>query len=90
MADRPSSGSPADPRGPAAEPEPMAGGPADDLDLPIGLPGSGRARYAAAMARYAAGQMSARELEVYRIAAARDGEDVADLLALGVAARVPG
>ena len=69
---------------------PSSGGPSDDLDLPLGLPGSGRARYAAAMARYAAGRMSARELEVYRIAAARDGEDVADLLALGVAARVRG
>lgn len=90
MANQPSSGSPADPRRPAAEPEPTAEGPTDDLDLPIGLPGSGRARYAAAMARHAAGRMSARELEVYRIAAARDGEDVADLLSLGVAARVQG
>lgn len=34
--------------------------------------GSGRARYAVAMGRYHAGELSADELEAYRIASAED------------------
>lgn len=34
--------------------------------------GSGRARYAVAMTRYNAGELSAQELEAYRIASAED------------------
>lgn len=47
------------------------------LGVPLG-PGSGRARYAEAMSRYNAGELSADELESYRIASAEDfvGPDV--------------
>lgn len=41
------------------------------LGIPPG-PGAGRARYARAMALYAAGCLSPAQLEVYRIAAADD------------------
>lgn len=51
------------------------------LALPLGLKGSGRGRYAAAMALYQAGEISAEVLEVYRIASARDHQDPAPLLA---------
>lgn len=51
------------------------------LDLPLGLPGSGRQRYAAAMAMYQAGEISAEVLEVFRISSPRDGDDPAVLLA---------
>ena len=54
--------------------------PARFLDAPLGQPGSGRARYGAAMALYAQGQISAEVLEVYRIASAHDGRDPAVVL----------
>ena len=41
------------------------------LGIPFGR-GSGRARYAMAMSRYNAGELSADELEAYRIASAED------------------
>lgn len=41
------------------------------LGIPLGR-GSGRARYAVAMTRYQAGEISADELESYRIASAED------------------
>jgi hypothetical protein len=41
------------------------------LDVPLGL-GSGRMRYAEAMSRYNLGQLSADQLEAYRIASAED------------------
>lgn len=47
---------------------------------PLGTPGSGRQRYAAAMARHGTGQISDAVLEVYRIASARDDLNPADLL----------
>lgn len=57
------------------------------LDLPPGEPGSGRARYAAAMHFFQRGMLSRRALEVYRVCAKLDGEDprasLADLGLLG-------
>jgi hypothetical protein len=47
---------------------------------PLGLPGSGRVRYGAAMALYQAGLISAEVLEVYRVAAAHDGRDPVQIL----------
>jgi hypothetical protein len=47
---------------------------------PLGLAGSGRVRYGAAMALYQAGLIGPGELEVYREAAAFDGRDPAPLL----------
>jgi hypothetical protein len=64
----------------------MADDPARLIHQPLGLPGSGRVRYAAAMALYRAGRLGASELEVYREAAAFDGRDPARMLAdLGLA-----
>ena len=51
------------------------------LATPVGVPGSGRVRYAAAMHFYNRGQLSAEALEVYRILALIDAEDPAPLLA---------
>ena len=47
----------------------------------LGQPSSGRVRYGGAMALYRDGRISAAQLEVYRIASARDGADPAALLA---------
>lgn len=58
--------------------------PADPLALiatPLGLPGSGRVRYGAAMALFREGRIGEVELEVYRIASADDSEDPAILMA---------
>lgn len=58
--------------------------PADPLTLiatPLGLPGSGRVRYGAAMALFRDGRIGEGELEVYRIASADDAEDPARLMA---------
>lgn len=52
-----------------------------DLTQALGAAGSGRARYAAAMALYREGRISLQVLEVYRIASARDGQDPEQLLA---------
>lgn len=51
------------------------------LTTPLGLPGSGRLRYAGAAALYRAGRIGAEALEVWRIASALDGLDPALLLA---------
>ena len=60
-----------------------------DMDAPIGARRSGRARYAAAMSLYQAGELSPDALEVYRICSLLDAQDPAPLLAeLGIA--VPG
>jgi len=53
----------------------------DALHTALGLPGSGRLRYAAAMAHHRDGAISAAVLEVYRIASATDALDPAVLLA---------
>jgi len=45
------------------------------LATPVGRPGSGAARYGAAMQLYQAGQMSAELLEVYRMCYKFDAED---------------
>jgi hypothetical protein len=45
------------------------------LHSPLGEPGSGRARYGAAMALWRDGRISAEVLEVYRIASAHDGRN---------------
>jgi hypothetical protein len=50
------------------------------LAAPLGQPGSGRQRYAAAMGLHRDGLIGDRVLEVYRIAAARDGDDPLALL----------
>jgi hypothetical protein len=42
------------------------------LDIPLGPKGSGRDRYARAMALFAQGRLSPAQLEAYRIAAAHD------------------
>jgi hypothetical protein len=47
---------------------------------PLGLPGSGRVRYGAAMALYQAGALSAGALEVYRELAAFDRRNPAEVL----------
>ena len=60
------------------------------LCAPLGQPGAGRLRYAAAMHLYGLGQMSDAALEVYRICSPLDGEDPAALLrARGLAREVP-
>jgi hypothetical protein len=51
-----------------------------DLTLPLGAKGSGRARYAAAMALYQSGQIGPEALEIYRISSARDGQGPEALL----------
>ncbi len=56
-------------------------GPDDHLALPIGQPGSGRARYGAAMALFRQGRLTAEALEVYRICALLDHRDPAPMLA---------
>ena len=52
-----------------------------DLSLPLGAKGSGRARYAAAMALYQSGKISPQALEIYRIASALDSQDPEPMLA---------
>jgi hypothetical protein len=47
---------------------------------PVGVAWSGRARYAAAMFFFQAGEMSAEVLEIYRICCRIDGEDPLDAL----------
>ncbi|MDB5522926.1 MAG: hypothetical protein JWM58_689 [Rhizobium sp.] len=47
---------------------------------PAGEEWSGRARYAAAMHFYKAGEMSAEVLEIYRICSRLDNEDAIDAL----------
>ena len=47
---------------------------------PAGEEWSGRARYAAAMYFYRAGEMSAEVLEIYRICSRIDNEDTVDAL----------
>jgi len=49
--------------------------PRDHLLTPLGLPGSGRVRYGAAMELWRQGRISADVLEVYRVASAHDGRD---------------
>ncbi len=51
------------------------------LHAPLGLPGSGRVRYGAAMALYRRGLLSEAQLEVYREASAHDGRDPGQVLA---------
>ncbi len=46
------------------------------LATPVGVPGSGRLRYGAAMTLWCAGVMGAERLECYRICAHLDGMDV--------------
>ncbi|WP_421692937.1 dimethylsulfonioproprionate lyase family protein [Aestuariivirga sp.] len=50
------------------------------LHTPVGLPGSGRIRYGAAMALFAEGVISEAQLDAYREASAYDGRDPAVLL----------
>ena len=51
------------------------------LVTPLGLAGSGRVRYAAAMHFHRQGRISDAALEVYRVCSARDGDDPARMLA---------
>ncbi len=51
-----------------------------DIRTPIGIPWSGRTRYAAAMSLYQIGLMDAETLEIYRICARLDGEDPLSVL----------
>lgn len=51
------------------------------LYAPIGVPGSGRVRYGAAMELWREGLITPDVLEVYRIAAAHDGRDPLSVLA---------
>ncbi len=69
----------------------MTDGPVTDgIDTPLGEPGSGRLRYAAAMTLYAEGRIPPQVLEAYRIASARDGTDPAVVIrAMGVEAAKP-
>lgn len=52
----------------------------ETVHIPLGLPGSGRQRYAAAMTLYQAGQISEAALEVYRICSPLDMQDPVPLL----------
>lgn len=49
------------------------------LSTAVGLPGSGVARYGAAMYFYQRGEMSAELLEIYRCCCKLDNEDPVDL-----------
>lgn len=51
-----------------------------DLAAPLGAEGSGRVRYGAAMALYAAGRIGPEVLEIYRICSPLDAEDPRALL----------
>lgn len=53
----------------------------ENLHTPLGVVGSGRVRYAAAMHFFEQGLMSDRELEAYRVCAKDDNAD--PLLLLG-------
>lgn len=55
--------------------------PARLIHSPLGVRGSGRVRYGAAMALYQAGRLSEAQLEIYREAAAHDARDPAPMLA---------
>ena len=59
----------------------LTGPMTEGVHIPLGLPGSGRQRYAAAMTLYQAGQISEAALEVYRICSPLDGQDPVPLLA---------
>lgn len=50
------------------------------IDTPMGETWSGRTRYAAAMSLYAAGEMNAETLEVYRICSRLDDENPIEVL----------
>lgn len=50
------------------------------VNAPLGDPGSGRARYGAAMFFYKRGELSAEVLETYRICCRLDGENPLALL----------
>lgn len=50
------------------------------LNMNVGEPGSGTVRYAAAMYFHQTGQLSARDLEIYRTLAKDDHSDPADWL----------
>ena len=52
------------------------------LRTPLGLPWSGRARYAAAMYFYQRGDLTAEAVEAYRVCSRLDAEDPSPLLAL--------
>ena len=52
----------------------------DALYTPLGVPGSGRQRYAAAMTLHRAGKISDAALEAYRIASPLDAQDPEELL----------
>lgn len=52
----------------------------EELYAPLGLPGSGRRRYAAAMALRQAGQLSDLALEAFRVCSPLDHEDPSGLL----------
>jgi Dimethlysulfonioproprionate lyase len=54
--------------------------PTQLLHTPLGLPGSGRVRYGAAMALWRGGQISEAVLEVYRVASAHDARDPVAML----------
>jgi hypothetical protein len=45
------------------------------LEMPVGIPGSGYARYQAAMYFHAQGRIGDELLEIYRICCKHDGED---------------
>lgn len=61
-----------------------------ELHTPIGAEGSGRRRYAAAMALHRAGRLPDAALEVYRICSPRDHEDPSALLERrGLLSQVP-
>lgn len=52
----------------------------EGVHIPLGLPGSGRQRYAAAMTLFQAGVISEAALEVYRICSSLDCQDPLSLL----------
>ena len=51
------------------------------LDVPPGVPGSGRQRYGAAMTLWREGLIPPEVLEVYRVASPLDGQDPVPMLA---------
>ncbi len=63
---------------------------AADLSLPIGEPGSGFVRYAAAMSLYQSGMIRADTLEIFRICAPDDQLDpISELIRLAITHDLP-
>jgi hypothetical protein len=59
------------------------------INTPLGAPGSGRQRYAAAMALYQSGKICPQALEIYRICSPLDHQDPSALLSAAGQPQIP-